>query len=140
MRKMYSENQVGLIAKNVIKSGNVDNAKPVYIHPIVIVDTSAATRGVNVALFIFNNDPTPFTTWESLRDYIINIHTTEHITARILTTGSFIKENKLFVACHIYSNDSDICRLEGMKDNGSTEYISLYEMNLSVYDGVNKIN
>lgn len=150
MRRMFSENQVKNIAKeeatSLITSGELENAKPVYIHPIVIVDSSSTTRNVNIAIFIFNNDETPFTTWEQVRDYIVNVVNNINDIARFLTTGAFISGSETYVACHIYcqkvGEDTYSLRVEGSKSDGSgaTGYVSLYSATLNVYDGVNKIN
>lgn len=119
---------------------------PIYCHPIVIVDDSGNTRSVNIALFIFNNDSTPFTTWEQVRSYIISIVDKIEDIARFLTTGAFIVGNETYVACHIYcqklEGSSYSLRVEGSKSDGTgaTGYLSIYSSTLNVYDGVNKIN
>lgn len=135
------------VVGDAISGGDVPNAKPLYIHPIVIVDSPSSTRAINLAVFVFNNDETEFTTWAQLRTYIINIVDSlgESGIARFPTTGAFILESNTYVACHIYCQkvgENYSLRVEGTKGDGSgaTGYLSIYSSTLSVYDGVNKLN
>ena len=147
MRRMYSENQLKDVIKEEVESGQIENAKPLYIHPIVIVDSPSSTRSINLAVFVFNNDSTEFTTWTQLRTYITNIVDSLGAggIARFPTTGAFMLESNTYVACHIYCQkvgENYSLRVEGSKGDGSgaTGYLSIYSSTLSVYDGVNKLN
>lgn len=57
MRRMYSQNQLETQIKSVIESGQVDNAKPLYFHPIAI----GLTGSYYLTMIIINNDATAFT-------------------------------------------------------------------------------
>ena len=62
MRRMFSEKQVENIVRNIIESGQVDNAKPIYRHVISVIRGNAENQFTFLGdIEIYNNDATPFT-------------------------------------------------------------------------------
>lgn len=47
--------------KELIESGTVSNAKPIYYHPILIQSNLTGAIVFALSIMIINNDPTPFT-------------------------------------------------------------------------------
>ena len=61
MRRMYSKNQINTQIEDVIKSGNVENAKPIYWHSVTIKRIQSGILDFYADLIIINNDATPLT-------------------------------------------------------------------------------
>ena len=141
MRRMYSEKQIEELIKQVVSSGLIENAKPLYFHPVVITDT--ANDDV-ISFTILNNDSTPFTTLAQFINYVMAWGDGAQLICnggnlRTLNSGSSftpscveVKENELYFV--------------GMDNGGvyhsSTQYgIKLNTTNFTaISDKVNKIN
>ena len=141
MRRMYSENQLDSQIKEVIESGQVDNAKPIYIHPVQI-DLSTTYAG-KITMLIFNNDSTPFTKTTFL-DYFDNLYTQVGSTIRIMISGAFTKSSLISIASYLVKSSTTYI-LVGWALNGGENNITFtrneFESNIEIFnDGVNKIN
>lgn len=146
MRKMYSLEQLknliesGATAKaiEVIESGLVDNAKPIYIHPIVLL---SSTSHVSLSLFIFDNSDEPYDTWTKIKAKMKSIADAIEDTARFPSIGSAIKEGTPFTLRNIDASTSGTFTVYGMDDSGNSVYMNITNMTTDVcFDGVNKIN
>ena len=135
MRRMYSENQLQEITKEVIESGQVDNAKPIYCHPCVM-----SADGIRIAFFIFNNIATPYATFGQTMTYLRTILNEDLTTVRVITTGGFIDNTKLAVAAQI-NLTADSCVIYGISESNASASKDLSSLfSTSIFDGVNKIN
>ena len=56
MRRMYSEKQIDSQIKEIIEGGQVDNAKPLYFHPITILHGVGASATMCASIIIINNN------------------------------------------------------------------------------------
>lgn len=159
----YSKDQIDSIINNIMAllngkaslsgatfSGPVDiptlngetnpSIKPVYIHPIVI-NTLNEPRTLNIAIFIFDDNPTPYT-WDTLKAKMIALGTSLGV-ARFPTTGSFYTNSAVHVPNHIYCNGSEIVIAGQSVTAGivGTEHLeNITSSQVSIADGVNKIN
>ena len=141
---MWSRGQVKNLSKEVIESGLVDNAKPIYCHPIVIIFTSGGRMGC----LIFNNSPTPFTA-DTFVDYVDTLYGEVGATLRIITTGGFASDDNSYAAPAVMFVRRPSSPLYGLvavdktglpvnKDwNAKSDFVSDAS---SFNDGVNKIN
>ena len=75
MRRMWSknqlENQSKQAAQEVIESGLVENAKPLYYHGIEIFNKDGSTV-FDITFAIIDNDSTPYT-WERIKAWVNSI-------------------------------------------------------------------
>lgn len=81
-----------IVYKSTIEGGTLDNAKPVYCHPLQLTRISGTTQFA-ITCLIFNNDPTPFTL-STLKEWLDNVY---------LLSG----ESVILMASGYYKNDSD---------------------------------
>ena len=76
MKRMYSEEELQEIIKTLIESGTIENAKPIYFHPVrfSIVGSlgSQPVRVVNGSVVILNNSPDAFDSFDKFRAYLYN--------------------------------------------------------------------
>ena len=119
------------------------SVKPIYCHPILIIDTESSTRSVNIAIFIFNNDATPYTTWTQVKSFIQGVATAINDYARFPSTGAFLSSSTGYIATHIYCNPlTGTIYIEGTEcgNTGSINQLAIDSLDLTVLDGVNKLN
>ena len=152
MRRMFSLKQLEEIAdtriKALVEGGTLENAKPIYYHPIIIQsDLAPEDTGFVISLAIINNDPTPFT-FESL------IAWAEALEAEIaddvcLNASGYYKSGVYEVTSISYlliTSDKSWRIRGGMYDTLKPVNISLNKATFAAlpvqtfYDGVNKIN
>ena len=136
MRRMYSENQLEEVSKKVIESGQVDNAKPLYYHPINCWGTDIGS----CSFLIINNDESAYDTKAKIKNAIKNFARVSPITGAIKASG-----NVLIVAYAYAQGNKHNCM--GVFQNGTVESgensIALEDFIdscTSVSDGINKIN
>ena len=120
-----------------IKGGTLDNAKPLYFHPIVIWST---TLKLVMSCFIINNSPTPFTS-ETL------IETLRTWGGRLLVTGTYKDgDDNVWHLSYVAPQSEGRLHLQGTYDGTpkSTASCPRFDnMNFSdaaFIDNVNKIN
>lgn len=148
---MWSRGQVKNLSKEVIESGLVDNAKPIYFHPVLLHFSGSAKfipdqdGDAYLTLTILNNSSEELTKTEFLNfiDSLENL-TFAYITGvscKLKTTNGFIYEGiiewyKTNGEWHIITYDS-----VGNNYASATAGGKITWSNLDVIrDGVNKIN
>ena len=145
MRRMYSENQLDSIIKEQVEGGTLENAKPIYCHPIQI--TFIDNKGL-ITMLIFNNDATPFTA-STFIDWLDNLYQEVGDYIRIMTSGAIIgtNSNALCPACYLVRRTSSLpYGVLGVKSDGSADSYDFLDKatfiaSCSTFnDGVNKIN
>ena len=151
MRRMYSENQLEKLADSrveaLVEGGTLDNAKPIYCHPLTIRYDDGK---LILTCLIFNNDATPFTmdTFKQWVDSTANIVSGGIL--RVMVSGAFLNTdtNKLVIASYFYKiNSTGNYGLFGQNtDTSGVGYMQsatfgdLFPVSTALYDGVNKIN
>ena len=150
MRRMYSLKQLEevskKVSKEVIESGEVDNAKPIYCHPVFLNSNRTFDNVVlQVTMLIFNNDPTPFTksTWIEWVQALFRTYP----TAKILTSGFY---NVYPTSCFRVNEETDPnvntsidISLAETSTSGIQRHIAFADIlnEATIFeDGVNKIN
>ena len=140
MRRMWSknqlENQSKRAAAEVIESGLVENAKPIYCHPVYITLTGYC----DIMFLLFDNNATAYTreTIKSKVHELLDIADAKIMcSGNVVSNGEYYCVNFLFKYSGTYviyaNNDSAIIlneNFDSLIDNISTV----------VADGVNKIN
>lgn len=126
---------------NAISGGNVDNAKPIYCHPIQLQYNVTEQNGY-ITCLIFNNDSTPFT-FTSWYDYVNNLIT--NYGAVIMCSGAlgFLIEGFDVIATCIKLSVTNTLAIHGIRtDNHNFSYYTIYRETVPLLftDGVNKIN
>ena len=136
-----------LISK-VIAGGTIENAKPVYCHPITLNHPFSSNKGLQLTCLIFNNSATAFTA-ESFADYIKNLYESVGETIRILVSGTVQKSsdgnvciasymgmqsNQYFIQGYDIVSNTPISAQSGLT---KTQFVDLLS---DFNDGVNKIN
>lgn len=152
MRKMFSENQIkkmaGDVAVSVIESGEVENAKPIYCHPVTWGDKVTGTFAFQVTMLIFNNDPTPFT-YTSFVEWVKKLSKDNNIPARIMATGYYkdTPNSYIYPVSYLYVDERDETSPKVYQLIVSASQVEniVFDVNLASQpyqfsDGVNKIN
>ena len=148
MKRMWSKNELKNIAdarvQALVEGGALDNAKPIYCHPINFKFTSSSSRVYFLSCLLFNNDDTPFdaSTWY---DYVMGLIT--NYNAIIMTSGAvYIPDSTtVLVATNISTNGSDGMAVRGLKLNGSADFFTIVKSDITdptaeFTDGVNPLN
>lgn len=135
--------------QQVIEGGTLENAKPIYCHPITLLRSGSSTLGnLRLTCLIFNNNSTPFTLasfkkWlDDLTDAISN--------ARIMVSGGLQQntESKYIISASYlleYKEEGNrIYDFGGIKELGAFEEIygswdDIF-LDAELIDDVNKIN
>ena len=144
MRRMFSLKQLQEIAdsevKSLVEGGTLENAKPVYCHPVELYKTATGT----LCCLIFNNSSEQIDTWEKLKTAIHNFGGTQY--NRLVCTGSLKDgDGNLIIGSEIIEDvSSQSFALYGMQADGTSRLetplvITGYNWT-SLTDGVNKIN
>ena len=135
-------NLLEVLTEEDIEGGTIDNAKPIYVHPI---NLNNSTTREKVGCLIFNNDPTPFTS-TTFKQYIKALSIAVGGTCRIIATGGVFREvqeglNIPVPTCYIFSTDGGTTQL-ALGGAGTIENFDAFidSADVVLYDGVNKIN
>ena len=152
MRRMFSLEQLKGIAdsrvKSLVEGGTLENAKPIYFHPISIIKRTGDIQ-YNLGFTILNNTPTAFT-FTTFKQFIDNLYTQIGGVVRMICTGYYDngdsddrKSGAVSVLAKV--TESNIQLLLGDR-NSNSNYISvstwadLFGEPAEFTDGVNKIN
>lgn len=121
------------------------NGKPIYIHPITIIDANN-DYNIRITMLIFNNNATPFTL-SSFINYIDALYSVVGDNIRIMISGAVkdIANNSTIIASFLFKNPTTY-GFSGLTVNGNALNLSKVDLNdffgesVSFTDGVNKIN
>lgn len=137
MKRMWSKNELKNIADTrvqaLIEGGTIENAKPIYYHPIFIRDYA---HNIRLTLAILNNNDALFT-FDTLKEYIKDLLDNG---ATIQANGFLTSSSKAY-DIFIILKDSGEYRVYGNDYEGNQQYTQLDDITASTFaDGVNKIN
>ena len=140
MKRMWSKNEVKNLSKEVIESGQVENAKPIYYHPIVVEFNNGERNVGRLTLLLFNNVSTAYT---SITDVFDNIRSWGLTNARIMCSGGCydVAHSEVVIASVIDITVGDAVlygiTIAGAKSSG----FSLNPEDVNFFaDAVNKVN
>lgn len=143
MKRMWSLKQLRDIgsqqAKEVIESGEIDNAKPIYCHPVYASFSRDSSVFITFTCLIFNNDETPFTK-ESFYDYVLAL-LTEYPDASIMASGF----KNLLPISRIQKQSTSLAVQSPNAGGTANDYwtftkSSFIDEATEFYDGVNPLN
>ena len=141
------------VATEVIKSGEVDNAKPIYCHPVHLY-CSDDGRVFRLTCLIFNNDATPFTL-ATFKTWFDNLVSSTSNRARLMASGGTNKiktvveetaSTKLLIVSSIDKTAAGTYIIAGVDTDGLSNSFADQNFNVvfpastELIDGVNKIN
>ena len=144
MRRMFSKNQIEEIAdsevKSLVEGGTLENAKPIYYHPIVVRNSSGENRGY-VSFLILNNSTEELNTASKLKTAISNFSRIAPLSGaiwnnteeKILVVGYAFKSGNAFYCLGLYSDGTP-------EDSSSVSLTTFIDNAESIADGINKIN
>ena len=149
MKRMWDkkalQGSTAQIVETMVESGELDNAKPIFCHPINLTIITDANNYATLTMLIFNNDETAFT-WATFNTWL-NSLVADVTNARIMISGSICISGSVSPANYIYANDStrqivaipSYAPLAGINisyDKATWEALTPAQFT----DGVNKIN
>ena len=140
MKRMWSKNELKQQAdarvEALVEGGTLNNAKPIYCHPITLIGEGGAHH---LTMLILNNIAEAFADFDAL---ITHIRTWGLDTARIMSSGVFKEsDNKIVIASYLMVTENTIRLVGNYADTGSTVSIDITANNFNTfYDAVNKIN
>ena len=136
MRRMYSENQLKDVIKEEVEGGQLENAKPIYYHPIYITDNTSGANA-RITLAILNNSEEKLNTFTKLSNELQRLM---NLGATIQCNGYFDKSSATYNAS-VMEKAADNYLLYGYDYQGNRTTINITSLsNSTVSDGVNKIN
>ena len=158
-RRMFSEKQIEKMAKEVavqeveelVEGGTLDNAKPIYCHPITI--QISATHKARLTMLIFNNSPTEFTL-DTLKQWLDNLITLTSNRVRIMCSGACSHTKgptdapvqKTLIVSSLDKTTANNYTIAGVDIDGvvnaftDANWSYIFPEGTSIVDGVNKIN
>ena len=138
MRRMYSEKQLEEIAgaktTELVEGGTLENAKPVYCHPILFYNAEAKYR---LMMLVMNNDSSAFTL-ETLFDYIV-----AHDNFRGLLSGIYNDAEAIYLikatatSIQVVYHDTNETSGVNAATISKAEFLTLFT---GISDSVHKIN
>ena len=143
MRRMFSLKQLQEIAdarvEALVEGGTLDNAKPLYFHPITIYNNQTDNQ-YSLTMIIINNDSNAFTR-TSLKSYI------KEKTGRFLLNGCY-KTDTYYLSPSAISIANNVLYVIGVDNTGTMHSTSNAQINFETLvdnandftDNVNKIN
>lgn len=121
---------------------SVENSKPIYCHPISMVDTVVRKR---LTCLIFNNSETPFTL-DTFKVFLDNLDTATSGNGRVMVSGAIYDDGETLIASYLLHKNNDYT-ISGLKASDGTawnfsraDFNTLFPATTEFYDGVNKIN
>ena len=127
-----------------VSGAGVNNAKPIYCHPINISADIDENNDFDVSIFIFDNNETPYS-WATFKQWLATLSGVI-TTVRVLTTGNIKIGGTRYPANYLFYT-STFRQLVVKPSGGGVESIVLdlaleWEELTPRYfnDGVNKIN
>lgn len=150
MRRMFSQKEIEQFAlakaQELIESGAVENAKPIYCHPIRVYTTdNVADSSYMFSIMIFNNDPTPINSRAKLIKWMKDLYDLVGSVITVNASGFY----KTITSCaYIYiikTGDDYKFGCDGRSSTNVWNSIETLEESFLdgtcyVLDGVNKIN
>lgn len=156
MRKMYSKNQIKSISnevveeqlledgeidtavKSLITGGTLENAKPIYCHPLELY----SDYNFILTALVFNNSNTAIDTWAKLKEVIHNFGSETY--NRLLVSGGIQVGGVVYIASEIIEDVAQskffVNAVNASDGSISTSTIEITNASMSVVDGLNKIN
>lgn len=140
MKRMWSDEAIkaesSATVKEMVEGGTLDNAKPIYIHPILL----AKANVINVAIMIFNNDATPFTTYDEIKAFVKKIAVDIDDIARFPAMGAYYTDEIKYPS-HIFSTKGGALSIYVTGSNGVNAGLTIDSLtDVQVFDGVNRLN
>ena len=129
------------VAKDLIEGGTIDNAKPIYCHPITIVDNTAS-KDRRLTCLIFNNDPTSFDK-AKFKDFLDSLGS---VDGKIMLSGGFKSGTTIAIASYLRYNGTLYYLVGTDVSNGeafsvfNADFDEIFPSTCTFEDGVNKIN
>lgn len=129
-----------IVYKSTIEGGTLDNAKPIYCHPITIIKPNT----YRLTALIFNNSVTALTL-STFKDFIDNLYTSVGSNARVMLSGAYNTGNGVIIASFIGKSDAGYS-VYGLDTSGNDKYVTnadfdqIFANDTVFVDGVNKIN
>ena len=142
MRKMYTEEEIKDVVNYAVEKGLINNAKPIFCHPITIDKEVESSDIVHISFLIFDNSNEEYNTYDKLRAKLLSIFALNP-SAVFPCTGAiyYISGASILIAQKIELYETDIIRIRAVRPNGTLGYFNLLSFNTAIYfDGVNKIN
>lgn len=128
-----------------IEAGTIDNAKPIYCHPIYInMYIPDTTKKFDLTFLIFNNVSTPFADFGEFFDYISDL--INNYNAVIMCSGGMGDSSlsRCLIATNVKKSITDTIAVHGiLTTTQDLEYFTITKTGQiinSFVDGVNKIN
>ena len=133
----------------IIGTGELDNAKPIYLHPLRFYRDAGDIRFA-ITMMIFNNSPLAFSK-QSFKTWLTNLVDTIENSAIIMCSGYYKDTNQEITSLsnmYMLYNENHSCGFNGGKYNTlgvqtvdlTFVWDTVFDSNVQFYDGVNKIN
>ena len=132
------------VAGDLIEGGTIENAKPLYFHPIFIQKISGSLQYA-ISFIILNNDETPFT-FATFKQFIDALYAQIGSVVRFVCSGGWTNGNDVVCSMSIFAKVSDSSYIvvgtttTGTKVEKIDSWANLLDEPTQFVDGVNKIN
>ena len=141
--KRLNEISSKAVSVEEIEDGELENAKPIYCHPISIDrEGEGVNNPIHIALLIFDNSNEEYNTYAKLYNkFNVIFGINPNAVFPITGTVYYGDTSAVYVAQKIELYSGVIC-IRATRPNGTQGYFQIqdYVQYSSIYDGVNKIN
>lgn len=140
MKRMYSEEELNSMieakAQEMIESGEIENAKPIYWHGLDIYN---GAEGTLFKAHILNNSPSPFNTLQKLKDWFLSFGDNR---IDLDGNGCFKLNNVLYPAISLVKveNGSEIKAYYQGTNGYESAAVDILTLFVGIGDRVRKIN
>lgn len=138
------DNHIKGQATDVIESGEVENAKPIYCHPLTM-QFKVDTAEYQLTCLIFNNSSSKFT-WDTFKQWLNELNTSVP-DGRIMMSGTIYDNGVYYPASYLYTSSTQklVITMGAVTGYTSSKTFILTSSWASINpdgfaDGVNKIN
>lgn len=131
---------MGYIDKIVVNGQEVDSARPVYMHPIILQNvTTEDSRKIHSGGLILSNSSDPINTYDKLKQAIRGFSSSEY--TQLIATGGIVKSGSVIPISNIsYQKSTEKLLAVAINETGVQEVIDITSLNVSVDDAVNQLH
>ena len=133
---VVSSAKTSVVSVADIEAGTIDNAKPIYCHPITMFGSSGE---YHLTLLIFNNRSNPYF---SVAELLADVRNWGLTTARLMCSGACMISSEPCIASYVTVTEDAANIICNKCSDGYSTQIALETLTMTgnFNDGVNKIN
>lgn len=125
--------------KRLATGEGAGSTKKIYIHPVILVHQDSS-GWESLSLFIFDDNPEAYDTYAKLKTKLFSVAAGIGATARFPFSGIITNAGGTFIPSHADVTTTEAINVYGGIVGGARTYVTITNIDFTVYDGVNAIN